>query len=114
MHVYQHVLIVTAFFNPHHYCKPISPLLYGLHIKEDFNVLRSYAFESKDYQVTGESPWNYALYLPSDEKAEEDLEVVTRGLQKGYLPFSYEGTPVMINAKVPCVHAITLYNSGKQ
>ena len=28
-----------------------SPLLYGLEIKEVFKVLRSYAFESKDYEV---------------------------------------------------------------
>ena len=67
---------------------------------EQFKELNSYAFESKDYQVTAGSPWNYALYLPSDEEVEQDLQVVVRGMQKGVPPFSYKGTPVMINAKV--------------
>jgi hypothetical protein len=69
-------------------------------MSENFKVLRSYAFESKDYQVTTNSSWNYALYLRSNETADQDLAVVVRGMQQGYHPFSYEGTPVMINAKV--------------
>ena len=76
------------------------PLLYGLHMDEAFKTLNSYAFESKDYQVTATTPWNYALYLPSDQEANATLSVVVRGMQKGLHPFSFEGTPVMINAKV--------------
>lgn len=77
-------------------------------MNENSKVLNSYAFDSKDYQVTTNSSWNYALYLPSDETADQDLAVVLRGMQTGHPPFSYEGTPVMINAKVsvvncPCV-----------
>ena len=76
------------------------PLLYGLHMDEAFKVLNSYEFDSKDYQVTSNSPWNYALHLPSDKEANTSLSVVVRGMQKDLHPFSFEGTPVMINAKV--------------
>ncbi len=67
---------------------------------EAFKILNSYKFDSKDFQVTANTPWNYALYLPSDQEANTTLSVVVRGMQKGLHPFSYEGTPVMINAKV--------------
>lgn len=67
---------------------------------ETFKVLHTYKFESKDYQVTSASPWNYALFLPSDQETNQTLSVVVRGMQQGHHPFSFEGTPVMINAKV--------------
>ena len=76
---------------------------------EQFKVLHSYMFDSKDYQVTPGSPWNYALYLPNDQEADQELEVVVRGIQKGLRPFSYEGTPVMINAKVVITVTIVGY-----
>ena len=84
-------------------CTLYRPLLYGLHMDEDFKVLNSYAFDSKDYQVTTNSSWNYALYLRSNETVDQDLAVVVRGMQGGHHPFSYDGTPVMINAKVSVV-----------
>lgn len=67
---------------------------------ENFTVLNTYAFESKDYQVTATNPWNYGLNLPSNKTADEELTVDVRGLQKGHHPFSYDGTPVMIKAQV--------------
>ena len=50
--------------------------------------------------MTATTPWNYALYLPSNQEVEQTLAVKVRGMQTGYHPFSSEGTPVMINAKV--------------
>lgn len=67
---------------------------------EKYKVLNTYAFKSKDYEVTAKYPWKYALSLRSDESADQELEVITRGMQKGRHPFSYEGSPVMIMAKV--------------
>ena len=37
------------------------PLLYGLSIKENSKFCKSYQFDSKDYQVTPGSLWNYAI-----------------------------------------------------
>ena len=76
-----------------------SPLLYGLHIQEDFKTLRSYAFSSKDYQVTPGSPWNYAIKL-SEDAIDKDLVAVEKGIKKGVSPFSTDGAPVVIKAKV--------------
>ena len=72
-----------------------SPLLYSLHIQEDFKTLRKYAFNSKDYAVTPGSPWNYAIKLNN-----EDFVVVENGITKGVPPFSNDGAPVLIRAKV--------------
>ena len=86
-----------------------SPLLYGLQIGEQFKTLRSYQFESKDYQVTPTSPWNYALQV-SEDTIDTDLQVVINGIKKGVPPFSKEGAPVMIKAKVGvCSNAVVLY-----
>lgn len=70
-----------------------------MQIDEQFKTLKSYAFNSKDYQVTPGSPWNYALQL-NEETINSDLEVVVSGLKKGIPPFSKEGAPVRIKAKV--------------
>lgn len=78
---------------------PYRPLLYGLHIEENFKALRSYAFESKDYQVTPGSPWNYALLLHNDYKPDDDLTFISKGLQNTY-PFSPDGAPSYIEATV--------------
>ncbi len=68
---------------------------------EDFKVLAEYAYESRDYQVTPGSAWNYALLLRKDSDPEEDLEYVSTGLEIGVPPFSIKGAPGMIIAKVP-------------
>lgn len=81
------------------YC---SPLLFGLEIKEDFQVLNSYKFQSKDYQISPKSSWNYALRLHDDLKPDQDLRVVYLGLEIGVPPFSLKGAPIMIMAEV-CV-----------
>ena len=75
------------------------PLLYGLHIEEDFKVLQSYAFQSKDYQVTPGSPWNYALLLHDDHQPDNDLKFMNKGLHSIY-PFSPDGAPSYIEATV--------------
>ena len=48
----------------------------------------SYEFESKDYQGTPESPWNYAIHLDSDPR-KIDMEVTVDGLKPPFPPFSY-------------------------
>ena len=79
-----------------------SPLLYGLDIVENFTALREYAFQSKDYQVTPASPWNYAVKIQDDSAVDKDLSFVHTGLMKGVPPFSKKGAPVKIVAQV-CV-----------
>ena len=77
-----------------------SPLLYGLQIVENFEVLREYAFESRDYQVTPGSPWNYALRLRNDTTPSQDMTYVSTGMEIGVPPFSTEGAPGKIVAQV--------------
>ena len=72
------------------------PLLYGLSIKENFKVLHSYQFESKDYQITPGSLWNYAIH----PYPENDMEVIVDGLKPSLPPFSQQGAPIKIQAKV--------------
>ena len=72
------------------------PLLYGLSIKENFKVLHSYQFESKDYQITPGSLWNYAIR----PYPENDMEVIIDGLKPSLPPFSQQGAPIKIQAKV--------------
>lgn len=74
--------------------------LYSLEIAEDFKVLHSYAFESRDYQVTPGSPWNYALKLQNDSQPDKDLTFASKGLELGVPPFSLKGAPGMIVAQV--------------
>ena len=78
---------------------PYRPLLYGLSIVENFTALRSYEFESKDYQITPSSPWNYAIHLNSDPE-KSDMQVTVDGLKPPLPPFSQQGAPVKIQAKV--------------
>jgi DUF1680 family protein len=40
-----------------------GPLVYALYMNEQFNVIRSYQFQSKDYSVMTNSQWNYALVV---------------------------------------------------
>ena len=75
--------------------------MYGLQIDEEFKILHNYSFDSKDYQVTPGSPWNYMLVLRNDSKPEDDLKLVSTGLKPGTkYPFSSEGAPIYITAMV--------------
>ena len=59
--------------------------------------------------MTPTSPWNYALQV-SEDTIDTDLQVVVSGIKKGVPPFSKEGAPVMIKAKVVmCSCAIVLH-----
>lgn len=69
-------------------------------MKENFRILNSYKFQSKDYQITTDSIWNYALRLSNDDKPDQDLRVVLSGLEIGVPPFSLRGAPTMIVAQV--------------
>lgn len=93
-------------------CLCCSPLLFGLEIKEDFEVLNSYKFQSKDYQITPKSTWNYALRLQDDHQPQQDLRVVYSGLEIGVSPFSLKGAPIMIIAEV--CPAVTVVLGNKQ
>jgi hypothetical protein len=77
-----------------------GPLLFGLAMKENFKVLESYKFQSKDYQITTGTPWNYALRLSNDSQPEQDLKVFSSGLEIGVPPFSLRGAPIAISAAV--------------
>jgi hypothetical protein len=74
-------------------------LLFGLAMKEKFKVLESYQFQSKDYQVTADTAWNYALRLSNDSQPESDFKVVSNGLEIGVPPFSLRGAPISISAQ---------------
>ena len=80
-----------------------SPLLFGLAMEEKFEVLESYKFQSKDYQITAGTAWNYALRLSNDSQPDRDLRVISNGLEIGVPPFSLRGAPIVISAEV---HAI--------
>lgn len=100
------------------------PLLYGMEIQEEFKVLRSYEFDSKDYEVStslctthslcptpkvsASSPWNYAICIKDDSDLDDDMKFQKIGFQKNTPPFSIKGTPVKISATVQ-THD-TLYN----
>ena len=88
-----------------------SPLLFGLSMKEKFGILNSYKFQSKDYQITTDSVWNYALRLSNDDKPDQDLKVVSSGLEIGVPPFSLRGAPTMILAQVIVLSYYTTANN---
>lgn len=90
--------------------------MYGLEIKEEFKELRSYAYQSKDYQVNNDqqvlnkqllylqitpgSPWNYAIHLTDDNNPSSDLKFQYVGWKEGVIPFSNDGAPSKIQATV--------------
>ena len=90
---------ITLYMSCHIIITLYRPLLYGLSIVENFTALRSYEFESKDYQITPGSPWNYAIHLSSDPE-KTDMSVTVDGLKPPLPPFSQQGAPVKIQAKV--------------
>lgn len=65
-----------------------GPLVFGLDIKERFQVIREVA-GVKDYEVFADSPWNYAL-SPGKEIRVEETEV-------GKIPFGKANPPVSIS-----------------
>ena len=69
-------------------------------MKEEFKVLANYKFQSKDYQITPGTAWNYALKLSNDSLPEHDLKVTCSGLEIGVPPFSLRGAPIIITAEV--------------
>lgn len=56
-------------------------LLFSLRIGQQFKTLHTYAFQSKDLQVTATTPWNYCIIKSS-------LKLVRTGNAPGKLPFS--------------------------
>jgi len=83
----------------------LRPLLYALEIAENFGVLQSYSFESRDYQVTPGSPWNYALRLRNDSNPSQDLTFLNSELKLGVTPFSLKGSPGKIIAPLILLHS---------
>ena len=67
-----------------------GPLVYGLEIKERFEVIKEVA-GVKDYEVFADSPWNYGL-SPGEEAWAEELGV-------GEIPFGRKHPPVRIHMK---------------
>lgn len=80
-----------------------GPLVYGLDIKERFEVIKEVA-GMKDYCVYAESDWNYALSLQNEIKVEEsELEAV---------PFNKKRPPVRIHMKGKKVPSWKLENGN--
>ncbi len=80
-----------------------GPLVYGLDIKERFEVIKEVA-GVKDYCVYAESDWNYALSLQNEIKVEEsELEAV---------PFNKKRPPVRIHMKGKKVPSWKLENGN--
>lgn len=51
------------------------------------------------------TPWNYAIQLSNDSKPEDDLTFFNKGLggsTESLYPFSLDGAPSEIRAKVNC------------
>ncbi|XP_065186897.1 uncharacterized protein LOC135817607 [Sycon ciliatum] len=74
-------------------------LLYGMTMIEDYTVLRQYQFESKDYQVTGKSAWNYALHLASDTDLKSALTFIQGIMPLTASPYHLATVPVHLLAK---------------
>ena len=69
-------------------------------MREKFEVLANYKFQSRDYQITADTPWNFALKLTNDSQPDQDLRVTSAGLEIGVPPFSLRGAPISISAQV--------------
>lgn len=80
-----------------------GPLVYGLDIKERFEVIKEVA-GIRDYNVFAESDWNYALSLRDEAKVEEtELEAV---------PYNKKKPPVRIYMKAKKVPSWKLENGN--
>ena len=80
-----------------------GPLLYGLDIRERFEVLKEVA-GVKDYSVFADSDWNYALSLQEEVTVEKsELEAV---------PYNKKNPPVKIRMKAKKVPSWKLENGN--
>lgn len=80
-----------------------GPLVYGLDIKERFEVIKEVA-GVKDYNVFAESDWNYALSLQDEIKVEE--------AEVGTVPYNKKKPPVRIYMKAKKVPSWKLENGN--
>ena len=76
-----------------------GPLTYSLKIKEDYR----YADGSSNHKwpswnVLPASPWNYALVVDKNNPT-SSFEMVTRDWPTNDMPFTHEGSPLLIKAK---------------
>ena len=104
------LILICMYMRKVNKCFSCRPLLYGLSIKEQFSVLRSYNFSSKDYQITPGSPWNYAIHLSTNPE-NSDMVVNVDGFKPPNPPFSQQGAPVSIQAKVNNYSLIKAYHN---
>ena len=91
-----------------------GPLVYALKIDEKWEKVTLDPKERKgDYywQVTAESPWNYALmFMASIEPEKHFTERVDREKLKGNWYWSQNGAPITLTAKATRIKDWTLYN----
>ena len=71
-------------------------LLFSLPIKEQWEIVAEYAFESKDYWCLPKSDWNYALDIQDLDNIEKSVQVKTASWVKGHAPFNRTDIPIML------------------
>jgi len=77
-----------------------GPLLYSLKMGEQFTVLASYAYESKDYAIHNTTAWNYGVQIADLNNPDTSFQFSSSGTGVGPEPFSLEGCPVKLTGKV--------------
>lgn len=74
-----------------------GPLLFAIRVMEAWTTLKTYAYQSADYQVVNASAWNVGL-LVNDAAPESTLKYQVVG-SPGTKPFCPENPPVVIQAQ---------------
>eukprot|EP01084_Bolivina_argentea_P168989 292962_1 len=85
-----------------------GPILFSLPIKEQWEVVANYKFDSKDYWCLPQSKWNYALAIDDLNNIEKYVQVKTANWVTGHAPFNRTNIPIMLQ-----VNAYELYTWGE-
>eukprot|EP01084_Bolivina_argentea_P168990 292963_1 len=71
-------------------------LLFSLPIKEKWEVVAEYEFDSKDYWCLPQSAWNYALDIEDLNDVEKSVKVETSNWIEGHAPFNRTNIPIIL------------------
>jgi hypothetical protein len=80
-----------------------GPLLYSLKMGEQFTVLATYAYESKDYAIHNTTAWNYGVQITDLNNPDSSFEY-TQTSSVGPTPFSLDACPVKLTGKVRSIN----------
>lgn len=80
-----------------------GPLIYALKmqenwVKKEMEADKTVLYGASYYEVTSDTPWNYALPASSIRQAPASFEVIKKG-KKGVYPWNVENAPVSIRTK---------------